>query len=158
MVPMKESLADLSELREKLNAETDGLNEIFAKIEEQLDGIGVSYWDRELLDPEVQQAYRETDQKAGIRRGWVVGYTKIGNGWGFAAKQVIEVTEGADGWTSDPLTEIEDMPGSDVPLAHAPRLIRAEAAGRIEPILDGVKRRAAWMVESIENAKSLVEK
>ena len=49
---IQDSLSKLSELSEKLNTETDSLNEVIEHIDAQLAqmGVGVSVWDNELLE------------------------------------------------------------------------------------------------------------
>jgi hypothetical protein len=85
---------------------------------------------------------------------WDVGFAKLGDEWRLAASRRIRTRTGSDSWGDDKY-EYEDL--DEVPLAQAPRVVRAEAAGLLELLIDAIANRAEQFVANITTAKGLAK-
>jgi hypothetical protein len=160
MAPSKASLDALAGKASKLNAATDELSEIFEQLEAKLEAskVGVSVWLRRLLDAE---AGEPNDRDRGIDEGWTVGYGKVGGQWRLAARRerwpfAMEAwpTAGGDvtrrrNYDGDPI-----VTDSAVPLIHAPRSVRAVAAGLLDELIEKLSAQVDHYLENIEKAKA----
>lgn len=151
MTPTRESLDQLISKAAKLNEETDQLNNLFLALQEKLKQgkIGVTAWLQDLIEreaghDEVGNAFDE---------GWVIGYAKVDNEWCLAARR--------EEWRYSMVGEEKEYTDEDgyvtvdpIQLVRAPRSVRAEAAGKLDDLVNELTRQVDRYLENIERAKS----
>ena len=155
MVPIRESMQDLSLLARELNAETDSLNGVIQSLEDQLAAskVGVAIWLPHLLDESAPT--REDESREIFTEGWLLGYAKIGDAWRIAVKRVLRVSI-IDGSRDVVREDVEDQT-PPMPLTKAPRVVRVEAAQHLESLIEALATRVRRYISSIKDAKRLVE-
>jgi len=150
MTPSRESLDLLFSKASKLNEETENLNSIFLSLQDQLRAanVGVSAWiNSELIEPEDEMSEhgdRYTD-------GWTVGYAKVGRDWCLAARTerwIYTLVEGGREYT-----DAELVTSGPIELVRAPRSVRAEAAAKLDDLVQMITARVDQFLENIESAK-----
>ena len=159
MVPINDSLSELSDLSKQLNTETDALNDVIEAVEARLAKmqVGVSVWDDTLLDKSVESTCAPGgSNRVGIAYGYVIGYVKLADGWRIASKAVKEVSGFYEGDSECPYADLEDE-SAPTPLLKAPRHVRVEAAGQLEALIVLLKRRVESFIQDIEKSKNLIE-
>ena len=158
MAPVRDEMERLRQAAEALNAATDGLNEVIEQLEDELAkiGVGLTYWlDEYQAQPAIFDHQEQNDRRA---KGWTLGYTKIGDRWRLAVREVtVEVPSEED----DPISRTPWSflrRGTAVPLLTAPRIVRAEAAPELERLVSGLRARADHLTEGVDKARDAVTK
>lgn len=152
MVALKDILSEIASVSKQLNEETDALNGIIEGIEASLASarVGVSVWKD--FDIAVETFYND-DLGREAEDCWLLGYAKFGDAWRIVARNATRFESVEDGETSTQYRDHEAI----VPLVQAPRLVRVEAAGHLERLLEAILRRAERFVDSIGKAKKLAQ-
>lgn len=144
MVPLNDSLQELSVLAGQLNEETDGLNEFISDLEKKIGAskVGVTVWidEMKLLD-------ESAGELEGSKEGWYLGYTKIGDAWRIAVKRVNELYD-----TNREFVTANDL-SDPMPLSKAPRIVRVESAPYLEKLVMKLAKRVREHIHNIQIAK-----
>jgi len=154
--PIDESLSRLTTLASKLNSVSDDMNAVIEKLDARLESInlGVSAWDDEILDERVLSV--ATEEHDGEAHGWIIGYCRLSEGWKLAAMPVRDVARFDRDEPTMPDVEREEN-GSLISLLKAPRVIRMEAMGRLEHLLDTLAEKAKGYIEGVVEGMRSVE-
>lgn len=165
MSPDKKKVEELAALAAKLNRETDSLNDLFLSLETQLSSmnLGVTVWvDPFLEDGEVgrlleSSVYRDEDNENKFFEGYQIGYAKIGTEWRIAVRNVrfkvvaMTYTNGED-------IVPDDMLAPPIPVVQASRLVRTEAAGMLDTLVEVLASQAKTYLDTITKAKEQFSK
>jgi hypothetical protein len=156
MSPSAKSVEDLKKLSLRLDQETDTLNQVFKAFEEELRAakVSVSAWtDRELF--EVDEESYDEDRDRGVDVGWTIGYCKISvgpnPGWQVAARK--------EKWRFAGRGDDRNYEGDELvvdgpmPISQAPRLVRVEAAGVLDELVEKLTEKTQYFLGNIEKAK-----
>ena len=148
MSKLNESLERLSILAAQLNDETDQVNSVIANVEHKLSTLklGVSVWLSGERGPIVLGEFEGGG-------GWHLGYTKVGGQWRLVTRPVL-----GNAATPFELAVSELGSGKVVPLLEAPRLVRVEACGHLEHLVEDLSARITGFIRAIETAKNAVQK
>jgi len=127
MTADKMKLERLRKLADRLNSESDSLNDAVLDIESSLQemNLGISVWMHDLIGS--QGEYEIVDDQAEPTSevpqwsvaGWYMGYTKVGDSWRIVLKEVREEWEYANrtDYDNQQVRRIVDTdPGKFVPL------------------------------------------
>jgi hypothetical protein len=146
---------DLKGVADKLNKESDALQEILATMNTKLAelNIGLDVWCE--LPHEIfclgDNEVTEQNEKTGYRYGWAIGYTKLQEGWSIAVREVRAANLSSD-WP-----EIEPD-GDPISLLKAPRTVRIAAAQKLCTLINEINNAAERGVKAIEDARRIAEK
>ncbi len=163
MAPNKSSVESLKKLAATLNQETEDLNHLIEELEVALDAckIGVSIWLNVALDQRtsvevVDRRNGDRDEEQ-IREGWDLGYCKVGDKWRIAVKRTRSTSRDD---TTNQLGD-EELVWADVdnplPLVQAPRVVRVQAAGLLDDLIQTLHGRVEDFVKDIQTAKNLTK-
>jgi hypothetical protein len=146
-------LKKLSVVSNKLNRESDKLNETIASVNQELAklSIGVEAWVGSILkgDPWYREA--DDDQRYPLHDETWLGYYRFERGWELAVKTVTRQRVDVD---EEETVEVQDV----LPLLNASRDIRVKAMDLIPQLLETIKFNAERLLGSIERAKKTAER
>jgi hypothetical protein len=152
-------IRDLKPVARKLNDRSNAFQAVLKTINEKLNelNIGLEVWTEEPFCLGSRSIdYTEERAEVAFQDGWDIGYTKIGDKWVVAAREltltqpVVRGTTERSNWTIS-------STGDPVPLLSAPRQVRIEAAGEISRLIDFIKTSAERAIKQIEKAEKLAE-
>ena len=143
-------MADINDLKgvaDKLNKESDALQEILKNLNEKLGAlnIGLEVW----LYKSTRHYVRWFNT---MNADWSLGYTKTNEGWCVAVRLVkVEEVDEVMFVNSDP--DYEPMP-----LLKASRSVRIEASKYFEWLIEEIQSKIEESLKTIDSAKRAVEK
>jgi hypothetical protein len=132
---LRDKLTKLHESAKDLHAETDALNALYKQVEENLQGVGVTFWWDAKFD---FKAGSDEECEAYV----IVGYAKLNDQWCLATKYVQRASE---------TEKIEVF--EPVPLTRAPRSVRTAFASRVEGFVDALIVEVGRVRADVEVAK-----
>lgn len=158
MSPDQQELQELARLSQRLNEETDELNNLILSLEKRLAGmsIGVSVWlGLALVESDSDYSSDEDDRDdRPWRDAWDIGYAKLGSEWRIATRHYrFRWSAEKDNWGD---YQIEDDATVQVlPLRDAPRAVRVEAAECLDALVSKLREKVTHFIDSIQKAKKL---
>lgn len=153
MSPSTKPLEELQKLSERLDREADELASVFENLEQQLRfaKVSVSAW----VDAPLIEMYTDYDDPDSTDTGWTIGYCQLdSNGestWQLAARKEKRFFTGRG--NQKEYDDEEVVVDGPIPLSQAPRLVRVEAVGLLDGLVDLLTSKTRRFLESIAAAR-----
>jgi hypothetical protein len=143
----KQSLSRLAKASQRLNSQSDDLNELIASVEDEINtlNVGVSFW----LDKPLESNptyYGNEDHVGGYWDHHVLGYDRGDKGWGLFVMNVFDFVDDDD-------QRLRTQSNERFRLKDASRALRLAAVQQLDDLIDSLAKECERLSKTVEAAK-----